>query len=69
MAEQVADKKALTFDEGRVYIGGISRPTMYSLIGSRAIPSYTIGRRRYILRADLDAFLEQRIEAGDDNLS
>ena len=59
------EKKALSIDEACRYVGGVSRPTLYGLIGSKAIPSYTIGRRRYILKADLDTYLRERIEAGD----
>jgi len=56
MAEQVLEKKALGFDESCVYIGGVSRPTMYGL----DIPSFKMGRRRYFLREDLDRFLAER---------
>ena len=56
MAEQVMEKKALGFDESCVYIGGVSRPTMYGL----DIPSFKMGRRRYFLREDLDRFLAER---------
>ena len=56
MAEQVLEKKALGFDESCVYIGGISRPTLYAL----DIPSFKMGRRRYFLREDLDRFLAER---------
>ena len=63
----VIEKKALSLDEACRYVGGISRPTLYGLIGDKAVPSYKIGRRRYILRADLDAYLKERIEAGDDD--
>jgi len=65
----VLEKKALSVDEACQYVGGISRPTFYGLLGSKAIPSYTIGRRRYIMRADLDAYLRGRIEASDADLS
>ena len=64
MAEQVMDKAALTFDEGCAYIGGVSRPTMYRLIADGAISSFKLGRRRYLLRANLDKFLAEMI--GDD---
>jgi len=49
-------KKALQFDEACVYIGGVSRPTLYKL----PIPSYTLGRRRYFLVSELDKFLESQ---------
>jgi len=64
-----AEKKALSVDEACRYVGGISRPTLYGLLGDKSIPSYTIGRRRYILKADLDDYLRGRIEANNDDLS
>ena len=59
------EKSALTVDEARVYVGGTSRPTFYQKV-LPAVPSYTIGRRRYVLKTDLDTYLRRRIEAGDD---
>ena len=56
MAEQVLEKKALGFDDGCMYIGGVSRPTMYTL----DIPSFKVGRRRYFLISELDKFLAER---------
>jgi excisionase family DNA binding protein len=57
------EKKALSVKESCQYIGGITTPTLYALMGSGDISSYTIGRRRFILKADLDAYLRKRIEA------
>jgi excisionase family DNA binding protein len=56
------EKKALSIDETCRYVGGISRPTLYGLLKTKAVPSYTIGRRRYIMRSDLDAYLKERQE-------
>lgn len=39
---------------------GLSRTTLYSLIGSGELPSLKIARRRLVLRADLLRFLEGR---------
>ena len=46
------DKKALTFDEECIYIGGISRPTMYGLIGDGADDDEIKGWRIWLLRGN-----------------
>ncbi|SFO14714.1 DNA binding domain-containing protein, excisionase family [Actinomadura madurae] len=45
-------------------LGGISRTTTYELIRSGELPSVTIGRRRFVAVADLDAFVEGRRTGG-----
>ena len=50
------DQRALGFEAAAIYLGGMSRPTLYSL----DIPSFKIGRRRYYLRKELDAFLDKK---------
>jgi excisionase family DNA binding protein len=58
------EKGAYSVEEAAYYIGG-SRPTVYRLMGSGALPSIHIGRRRMILKEDLDKFLQdRRAEAG-----
>ena len=56
-----AVKKGLTMDEACIYLGGISRPTMYRLMND-GLPTYTIGSRRYFLISVLDTFLERQSE-------
>lgn len=55
------DKKLIPWwpDAGEA-LGGISRTTTYQLIKSGELPSVTIGRRRFVAVADLDAFVEGR---------
>jgi excisionase family DNA binding protein len=53
------EKRAYFVEEAAFYIGG-SRPTVYRLMDSGALPSIHIGRRRMILKEDLDQFLQDR---------
>jgi excisionase family DNA binding protein len=58
------EKAAFSVEEACTYIG-TSRPTVYRLMDSGAIPSFHIGRRRLILKEDLDRFIqEQKAMAG-----
>jgi excisionase family DNA binding protein len=60
----VIERAALSVDEAFNYIG-IGRAHLYRLMDEGEIPSFHIGRRRLILRADLDTFLQDRkAEAG-----
>ena len=59
-------KAAFAIEEACQYIN-VSRATLYRLIGQGVIPSLHIRRRRLILKADLDQFLQERLaeaEAG-----
>ena len=49
-------------DAGKA-LGGISRTTTYQLIKSGELPSVTIGRRRFVVSQDLDAYVERRRSA------
>jgi excisionase family DNA binding protein len=62
-----------TTDKGAMGVEGacryldVSRPTLYRLMDTGAVPSFHIGRRRLILREHLDRFLHERLaeaEAG-----
>jgi len=55
------DKRGLTMEEACTYIGGVSRPTMYKLIGQDEIESYYIGVRRYFTKDSLDKWINSRI--------
>ena len=58
------DRAALGVEASCGYLA-ISRPTMYRLLDAGAIRSFHIGRRRLILREDLDKFVQERlVEAG-----
>lgn len=52
-------------DAGRL-LGGISRTKMYYLIRDGELPSVTIGRRRFVAKRDLVAYVEGRRTAGQD---
>ena len=54
-------KRGLTMAEACEYLGGISRPTMYRLIGDNQLASFHIGVRRYFTRESLDRLINERI--------
>ena len=43
------------------YLGGVSRPTMYRLLGDGELSSYHIGVRVYFTKESLDKFIDDRI--------
>ena len=58
------DKAAFSVEEAGIYLGQ-SRPTVYRLMDSGDLPSIHIGRRRLILKEDLERFIQERkAEAG-----
>ena len=58
------EKAAFSVEEAGNYLG-TSRPTVYRLMDSGDLPSIHIGRRRLVLREDLDKFIRDRkAEAG-----
>ena len=57
-----AERAAFSIEETCRYINA-SRPTIYKLMGDGSLPSFHIGRRRLILREDLDKFLQGRLAA------
>ena len=59
--EKVMEKAAYSVNESCSYVG-IGRAYFYRLMGGGKIPSFNIGRRRLIRKADLDKFLEERLE-------
>lgn len=62
--EIITEKAAFGVDASCTYLE-ISRPTFYRLMDSGAIRNFHIGRRRMVLREDLDKFLQERVaEAG-----
>ena len=50
-------RNALTIDEACEYVGGVSRPSFYSNVLPR-VESFRIGRRRFVLRSELDKYIE-----------
>ena len=59
----ITEKSALSVTEAHCYLG-IARAQLYRLMGSGELPSLHIGRRRLVLREDLDAFLRARRAEG-----
>ncbi len=43
----------LTFSEGAKILG-VSRPTLYNLVGKQALHPVVIGRNRYLLRTEIE---------------
>jgi excisionase family DNA binding protein len=61
--ETITERAALGIGEACRYVG-ISRAGLYRLLGQDGgIRSITIGRRRLILKSDLDKYLLERLEA------
>ena len=58
--DTVAEKAALSIDAACAYLD-ISRPTFYRLMDTGMIRNFHIGRRRLVLREDLDKFLQDRL--------
>ena len=58
------NKHAMTVNEAREYLGGVSAPPIYSLINSKQINSFHVGRRRMILTSELDKFINESSEVG-----
>ena len=59
-----AEKAALSVDEAFTYLG-IRRASLYRLMDSGAVLSFHIGRRRLILRSELDRYIQAQVEAED----
>jgi excisionase family DNA binding protein len=55
------DKIALRIPEAS-YVSGLSRSTLYSLINEGKLRSIKAGRRRLILRTDLEAYFAQLLQ-------
>ena len=55
------DKQNFMMAKTCKYLGGISRPTMYKLIGEGAIRSLHIGVTQYFLLESLNTFIDERI--------
>jgi len=57
---QPVQRKGLHILEACLYVGNISKSTMYRLMAEGRLPSYVIGNRRYFLISELDSFLEKQ---------
>jgi excisionase family DNA binding protein len=70
--KETLEKRGLNMTEACNYIGGVSRPTMYKLLGEGSIESYNLGVRRYFTKESLDKLINERIglePEDDDSLS
>ncbi|MBG94974.1 MAG: hypothetical protein CL793_06935 [Chloroflexi bacterium] len=56
------ERAALSLSQACEYLGGISRPKLYKLLGKGVIRSFHIGSRRFCLKKDLDSYIEDRLE-------
>jgi len=54
-------RRGMSIVEACEYLGGISRPTMYRLLGE-GLASYTIGSRRFFTKDGLDEFINKRVK-------
>ena len=52
------EKNALSVLESCEYLGGISRPTLYRLLGRGELSSFGVGSRRFITKESLDKYIE-----------
>jgi len=58
LASNLVDKIALRIPEA-AYVAGLSRSTLYALMGEGKLRSVKVGGRRLILRTDLEAYFAQ----------
>ena len=58
LASNLVDKIALRIPEA-AYVSGLSRSTLYALMGEGKLRSVKVGGRRLILRTDLEAYFAQ----------
>ena len=62
--ETVDGKKVLSIEDARQYLGGISRNTLYRLFKSNDLKSFTVNKRRFVLKSEIDSYIDARIEVG-----
>lgn len=62
VATITSDKAGLSLVEAAHYLG-VSRAQLYRLLDSGDIRSFHIGRRRMVLRAHIDRYIQERLEA------
>ena len=58
---ETAVKRGYTMAEACGYLGGISRQTMYKILGDGDVSSYHIGVRVYFTKESLDRFINERV--------
>jgi excisionase family DNA binding protein len=60
--EKTIEPAVMSVDAGCTYVG-IGRAHFYRLMDDGQIPSFHVGRRRLVRRADLDIFILKRLAA------
>jgi len=58
----VVEKVAYSVKDASEYVGGINESTMYRLLWDKTIKSYKIGQRRFILKIELDKYIQENME-------
>jgi len=53
----------LDYPAAQIYLGGVSRSTLKSLVGSGDLAVVNIGRRTLFRRCDLDDYIARRLTA------
>ena len=61
-ANSVVEKVAYSVKDASEYVGGINESTMYRLLWDKTIKSYKIGQRRFILKIELDKYIQENME-------
>ena len=56
------EKVALSVEEAAEYIGGIDTSTMFRILWEKKIPTYKVGRRRFVTIQDLDNYISDNKE-------
>lgn len=64
-AEQATNRDEVLTPEELATFLKLGRTTTYALLSQRAIDSFTIGRRRLIMRSAVDRFLAERSTSAD----
>ena len=59
--------RLLTLDMASKYLGGVSRETIRSWCKRGLFRRVRIGRKPFLLREELDAFIDQQLEEDDED--
>jgi excisionase family DNA binding protein len=57
--QKAMERAAFSINEAAVYLG-VERAHLYDLMNSGEVPAFHIGKRRLLLRSDLDKFIAFR---------
>lgn len=59
----IPERDAYTTEEARVRLGGIAQQTIYELLNSGELASFTIGKRRLVPAAAITDYIARRMAA------